>query len=79
MHKRLCFNWFLWAVLWKMLSVIELLIAKDKKYDLHYTTLVLNDRVLKAKKEKLDMKFSYILLCIKNALSKLMKYQELLP
>lgn len=58
-----------------MLLIIKLLLAKYKKYDFHYIMLVLNNRVLKAKKEKSDIKYSYILLCIIDFLGKLIKYQ----
>lgn len=68
-----------YGALWKVLPAIELLVTEYKKYDSHYTALVLNNRVLEAKREEPDMEYSYILLCVKNALNKLMKYQELLP
>lgn len=61
-----------------MLSAIKLLVAEYKKYDSHYTTLVLNNRILEAKEKELNIEYSYVLLFVKNALSKLMKYQELL-
>ena len=57
-----------------MLPAIKLLVAEYKKSDSHYTILVLNNRVLKVKEEELDIEYSYILLSIKNAINKLMKY-----
>lgn len=41
--------------------------------------LILSNRVLEVKKKELDMEYSYMLLFVKNTLSKLMKYQEFLP
>lgn len=68
-----------YGALWEVLPAIELLVSEYKKYGSHYTALVLNNRVSEAEGEKPDMEFSYILLCVKNALSKLMKYQGVLP
>lgn len=63
-----------YGVLWEVLPAIELLVAEYKKYNLHYTTLILNNKVSKAKREEPDIEYNYILLFVKNALSKLMKY-----
>lgn len=56
------------------MPAIKLLVAEYKKSDSHYTILVLNNRVLKVKEKEPDIKYSYILLSVKNAVSKLMKY-----
>lgn len=62
-----------------MLPAIELMVSEYKRFATHYTALVLNNQYGEAKGEESDIETSYILLCINNALAKLMKYQELLP
>lgn len=63
-----------YGILWKVLPAIKLLVAEYKKYNLHYIALILSNRVLEAKEKESDMEYSYILLFVKNTLSKLMKY-----
>ena len=61
-----------------MFSAIELIVLEYKRFITHYIALVLNNQYGKAGKKKSDLKTSYILLYINNALTKLIKYQELL-
>lgn len=67
-----------YRVFWKVLPAIKLLVVEYKKYDLYYTTPVLNNKILEIKREEPDIKYSYILLFVKNTLSKLIKYHEFL-
>lgn len=69
----------LYGALWEVLPAIELMVSEYKRFAAHYTALVLNNQYGEAEGEESDMETSYILLCINNALAKLMKYQELLP
>ena len=39
-----------YGALWEVLPAIELLVAEYKKHDLHYTALVLNNRVSEAER-----------------------------
>lgn len=67
----------LYGALWEVMPAIELLVSEYKRFSEQYTALALS--VEGSEIENPDMEYSHILLCINNALHKLMKYQKLLP
>lgn len=67
----------LYGALWEVMPAIELLVSEHKRFSEQYTALALS--VEGSENENPDMEYSHILLCINNALHKLMKYQKLLP
>lgn len=56
---------------------IELLISEYKQFSEQYIALALS--IESSEIENLDIEYNYILLCINNALYKLMEYQKFLP
>ena len=64
-----------YGALWEVLPAIELLVSEYKDFAARYTALALSQEG----EVDSEMEYSHILLCISNALNKLMKYQELLP
>lgn len=69
----------LYGALWKVLPAIELLVSEYKRFAKQYTALALSNEGSEVEGENSDMEYSHILLCINNALHKLIKYQGLLP
>lgn len=64
-----------YGALWEVLPAIELLVSEYKDFAARYTAFALSQEG----EVDFDMEYSHILLCISNALNKLIKYQELLP
>lgn len=69
----------LYGALWEVLSAIELMVSEYKRFAAQYSALALHNQYSEVNREDFHMESNYILLCINNALAKLMKYQELLP
>lgn len=63
--------------LWEIMPAIELLVLEYKRFFEQYTALALSVEGSEVENSP-DMEYSYILLCINNALHKLIKYQKLL-
>ena len=55
------------------------MVSEYKRFATQYSALALHNQYSEVEGEASDMESNYILLCINNALAKLMKYQELLP
>lgn len=65
--------------LWEVLPALELLVSEYKRFAAHYSAGIVNSQHYEVEGEEPDMKYNYILLSVNNALSKLEKYQKLLP
>ena len=59
-----------YGTLWEVLPAIELLVSEYKDFAARYTALALSQEG----EVDFDMEYSHILLCISNALNKLIKY-----
>lgn len=67
-----------YGALWEVLPAIELMVTEYRRFAAQYTALAIHNQYGEVEEGDSDKETNFILVCINNALAKLMKYQELL-